>query len=619
MESTEYILRSIQQDKLNSLLLSTSDIRTLPISNQTNEEQESDHNDTKIVHEKTEVSAQVRPLISTISIKMQLAKTTLPLVFIGSMVALEDFIKVSNLSKHGIQTTAAASIYNNTFFGLTIMADSGMLSSLTPLMSAEFSKKNYVEVGQYVKQGWLSSSILSMPVITVLLNTKGILTKLGYHPELVEIVVPFSNLMCIVCPALFNIFIDNSFLKVTSRLKKMMLVYTLMTSSGMILATILIPQHGLVGLGYTLICEIWGAWAGLKIHFWFADEFTPYQLFNFRSMERKHFFKILNKGSPLMMLSLTDSLRVFLFGKWLDSLGTVSLAMNEVIGACLQFVTPPTLGVRQATQVLVAHAWGTHDLVHMKRMGNQGILTEILIDLIPTITFVAFPLSIVEYFNLDIDPEEYETNIRLILFSSALSKILESIQGCTTQNLFATLDINFPVLVQILITLFLTLPLSYFLTFEKNLDMLGLNTALCIGSAASIIPLMIRWCNKNNADENIQDNSQSNDDNNEPNEADFSIPLEEPTVPHIQYMPSLEISENQSLVEYEKDLNEPNPNSLKIELQTHQDLGNPSERSMLYSFKNFGKGQDKSANTNPYKRIQTNSNTNSRKDRSFSI
>ncbi len=434
--------------------------------------------------------------VSTTMLANQLFATTWPLITTGFVLAGEGFAKAYIISKVGQNGLAADALLQTTFSFMVM--DSTFLNPLSALIAQEHGKQNHEKIGQYVRQGWVLSIALCIPAVGVLLAAEPILNLLGQNKEITALVGPYARAYSFACPAIYGTFVDSAFLMSTLRVKSLIpfhiasALLDLGFSYAFINGKFIFPQLGVAGSGYGVLMQSWLIWLSFKLYFLKA-EFNSYKLFNFRVMNFDLLLQTLRLGLPITASSIFNQVSSFLIGMMTGKLGGASLAINSIARVYLGLFVPIDIGINQASQILISQSKGKKDFVQMRRYGNIGVTIEGLINLIPVVIYAIIPIQLVSLFLSKDSIAGLDTIVRLSFLTMAISKLLLSIQGPIIGNLNGLLDTFVPAFVQIICTLGFILPLSYLLAFPLHWNIIGINTAACVGTALSIIPLLYRW------------------------------------------------------------------------------------------------------------------------------
>lgn len=425
-----------------------------------------------------------------------LSKSTLPLFIVGSIRTGEIFLMIVMISRipKALPADGLVGIIFD-FFAQTIL---DLLSPITPMIAEAHGAKKINAIRKIVQRGWIFSTLLSIPPTIIVYNSGYILELMGQDPTLIRIVTSYSRLSAFAILPIFWSAIDNSFLKGISKSHFIILSYLLLSAVGLSTTYFLTgsegvsPEQRYKGVGYAILIQCWVNTIIVKICFCHKS-FSEYKLFNFSRKSFRNLFKMLRVGSPLFFLSLSEQATNFVTGLMIGHLGSRQLALNQASSFLLQIVKAPIGGIRQGTQIYVSYFKGKKDYYNMRRFGNIGIALETGIYILPSIIMATIPLKIAQQFVSEEDIQDFETMLRWIFITKALSKILEGCRGAVTENLKGMLDNLYPTIVQLLINIVVIIPSSLLMDYVFGLDLIGINLGTSIGMAATIPFLLNRW------------------------------------------------------------------------------------------------------------------------------
>lgn len=444
------------------------------------------------------------------------AKTALPLISIGGIMAVESFIRSSLLSKHGITVLGADGLLGFTS-SFIFSLDNGFLGPVCPMIA---QSQNQEEIGNIVRHGWILGSGLSIPTMTLMYFAEDILNGLGQDRNITSILGPYARIFCLVTPISYWMIVNTAFLNARNRSIVLAGYYLFSAVIGSSLSLILIPKYGLMGAGYASITRGWIGIIALKLYF-NRSEFRNYYLFNFRSFNFSYIKRILTFGSPISASSIIEQIRAFLIGMMMGWLGPIHLAINQASSAFLQFIIPANIGIIQASQICVSQFKGLKLYDHMRSSVKLSTIALASMNTIPAIVYSIWPIELANYFIGEEETADIHTMIRLAFITKAVSNIFEALQSTTSENLKGLLDTIYPSVVQMLTSLVIVLPLSYLTAFVFGWDLVGINTATCIGGALNFSIMLKRWCTMS---QRIEDEEPLEEDSNQPDLQQEVIP-----------------------------------------------------------------------------------------------
>ncbi len=427
----------------------------------------------------------------------KMSKTTLPLITIGLISTGEEFFKMSLASGLGKEALATNALFNTSFSFL--LADKGILSPLTSLISQAHGNGQKPLVGHLVQQGWILSTLLSLPTMVGLWAVEPVLNLLGQSQSITEMVGQYAKITSLGCLPLYWTVVDTTFLQSISKPHLIVPFILLSSSIGMLVSYTLIPgnfgftSQGILGLPLTMVTQNWTTNIILKISLALHPDFKSYGLFKCFRIDTKILKELLSLGVPLSIGNVGEQLKFFLLGNMKGWLGTQQLALNQASNIFLQFLMPPIIGIRQGTQICIAQFRGKKDYAKMRQFGRMGILLEASLHIIPLTAYTLFPMALAKYFLPDENLDDLESFVRVVFITKAINNFIQSLQSSFSENIKSLLETRFPTVIQLIASLAIVLPLSYLLAFVFEMDIIGMNIASCIGGTFAVPFVARKW------------------------------------------------------------------------------------------------------------------------------
>lgn len=435
----------------------------------------------------------------------KLLNNTLPLIVIGSISAGEEFILkgfiVSRLGTNALAADALLGIMR----GLLIEASQAILNPITPMIGQASTGGKKESIGKMVQQGWMIGAALSIPTIPIFLAAEPIFRIFGQSEDVIENVGPYARAWALATPPIFLLVVDYNFLKAISKSWNLVPFHFFEAGLGLGLAYLLgtnstaSTSENLLKIGYAAAIQYWLFLLTVKIYLYKSKSFSEYQLFKFKINETAFLKKILKLGSPIYLFALSQEAMSFFTGIMMGRLGNRTLAINKTTALCMQFLQPPSSGIRQGSRIFVSQSKGERNFAALRYYGNLGILLELSINFGPLLGFAICSQQLAQFFLPEENLNDLESVIRLAFITKGIAKLFDAIQGAVAGNLEGLLDTFYPSIISIFFNLALILPLSYLMAFTLELDLVGINTATAIGLGINMPILLYRWCKLSHA------------------------------------------------------------------------------------------------------------------------
>ncbi len=409
------------------------------------------------------------------------------------MVGLVDNLMIGRL---GAAPLAAVSLGNALVF-IALSLGIGFSFAITPLI-AEADGADDLEGGRsYFHHGVILCTINGLLLFLMLLAARPVLYYLDQPEEVVELAIPYLNIVALSMLPLMAFQAFKQFADGLSQTRYAMY------------ATLLANLVNIV-FNYFLIYGIWifprlelegAAWATLLSRFfmlWFIWEilkrkskFSEYFKWSKREMLRLDIFKrLINLGFPTALQMLFEvaifTATIFLAG----NLGTNPQAANQIALnlASMTFMIAVGLGV--TATIRVGNQVGLKKFRELRRIGYSIFLLVFLIEAVFAVLFILLK---------DILPTFYIDNVEVIglasqlLIVAALFQLSDGMQVVILGALRGLQDVKIPTLICFISYWVIGFPVSYYFGQADSLGSMGIWLGLMAGLTSSAILLYFRF------------------------------------------------------------------------------------------------------------------------------
>lgn len=409
------------------------------------------------------------------------------------MVGLADNLMVGRL---GAAPLAAVSLGNALVF-IAMSLGIGFSFAITPLI-AEADGADDLEGGRsYFHHGVILSTMNGVFLFLLLLIAKPLLYYLDQPPEVVELAIPYLN---IVALSMIPLMIFQAFKQFADGLSqtRYAMYATLIANVVNILFNYLLiygvwifPRLELEGAAWgTLISRffmLWFIWEILKR----KSKFSEYFKWSKKEMLKMDIFKrLLSLGMPTALQMLFEvaifTATIFLAG----NLGTNPQAANQIALnlASMTFMIAVGLGV--TATIRVGNQVGLKRYRELRRIGFSIFLLVFLIEAVFAILFILLK---------DILPTFYIDNPEVILLASqllivaALFQLSDGMQVVILGALRGLQDVKIPTIICFIAYWVIGFPVSYYFGQPDSLGSMGIWLGLMAGLTSSALLLYFRF------------------------------------------------------------------------------------------------------------------------------
>lgn len=394
---------------------------------------------------------------------------------------------------------SAANLANSIYFIITIVAI-GATFALAPVISEALGAEKPEEAGHYLRQGFWVGALISVITGTLAWFAADLLPYMQQPPE--DVVLAQSFLRVLACSTPFMI-IYCVYKQYTDGLS-LTLVGMFITILGLVINVainyILIegrwgfPRMELTGAGVgTLIGRICMA-AVFMVYVHWAPRFKP---MGGQSGSWKPDWGLIGK---LLKLGLPIGFQFFfevaafagtsLMIGWLPNADIPRSAHQIAMGvASMTFMV--VMGVASGASIRVGNYKGSGDLQNLRRAGISGLMMGTAFMMVATILILIFRHQIPGFYNVD-EPEVLAITAQILLIVCAF-EILDGLQGVASGLLRGMQDVEFPTYITFVAYWLVSLPLSYYFTFNMGWGVYGVWMAFVVSLMVAATALTWRF------------------------------------------------------------------------------------------------------------------------------
>ncbi len=408
------------------------------------------------------------------------------------LVGFVDNIMIGQLGKASL---AAVSLGNTLVF-FALFLGIGFSFAITPLIAEADGENDPVKGRFYFQHGLVMCAINGVILFALLLIAKPILYHLDQPTEVVELAIPYLN---IVAFSMIPLMIFQGFKQFADGLS--------LTKYAMY-ATILANLIN-VFFNYVLIYGKWGfprlelegAAIGTLISRVFMlilifyilknrPKLTSYFVLIKRSLSKKVFKRLINLGFPTALQMLFEggifTASVILAG----TLGTEAQAANQIALNLVSMTFMIAVGLGVTATIRVANQKGKRDYFNLRRIANSIFLQTFIIASVFTLGFISLKTVLPTFY---IDNTEVISLAAQLLVIAAIFQLSDGLQVAFLGALRGLQDVKIPTLICFVAYWLIGFPISFFLGSSEHYSSTGIWLGLLAGLTSSAIMLYIRF------------------------------------------------------------------------------------------------------------------------------
>jgi len=391
----------------------------------------------------------------------------------------------------------AAVALSNSLYTLVLVFGLGVSYGVTPLVAAADSSNNHSESASLLKHSIIINTLLGIILFIVLFLLSPILNLFDQKQEVVDMAIPFLNVMMLGMIPLcifsgFKQFIEGlsytrvaMYITIGSNLLNILLNYL------MIFGHWGFPEMGLMGSCWaSFISRVTMAFS-MFAYVYYNKHFKIYwENFNFKITSKELSKKILAIGIPSGLQWLFEvgafSFAVIMIG-WISPEAQAAHQIALSIAATTYMMAS---GLSAATSVRVGNQLGLKSTRGVRNAGFSAFILVLLFMSIMAICFILFRNILPALFNNDIKVIGIASSLLII---AAFFQLSDGVQVVGLGALRGIKDVRIPTLITLIAYWGIGLPMSYIFAFKFNLGVNGVWYGLSLGLTLAALLLFFRF------------------------------------------------------------------------------------------------------------------------------
>lgn len=418
------------------------------------------------------------------------------------MVAFVDNIMVGQI---GTAELAAVSLANSFMF-IAMSLGIGFSTAITPLIAEADGEGNF-EVGKSTfKHGLFLCSVISILLFLGVFLAEPILHLMKQPPEVVELAIPYLNLVAVSLIPLVIFQAFKQFSDGMSMTKYPMYATLIGNVINIVLNYLFIfgkfgfPEMGIVGAAIgTLVARV-----VMVIYLWYLlSQHHKSRAFvlNIKifTLSKKMIKKLYSLGFPSAMQMFFE-VAIFTAAIWLSGiLGKNPQAANQIALNLSSMTFMVAMGLSVTAMIRVGNQKGLKRYIELRRIAFSIFMIATLLGVVFAILFFLFSGMLPKiYLDLN-DPTKMVDNYEVITIASkllliaAVFQITDTIQVVALGALRGMQDVKIPTIMTFISYWVIGFPISYYLSLYTDYKSAGIWIGLLAGLTASGILLFIRF------------------------------------------------------------------------------------------------------------------------------
>ena len=419
-----------------------------------------------------------------------------------TFVSFVDNIMVGQI---GTAELAAVSL-GNSFMFIAMSIGIGFSTAITPLVAEADSANDFNNGKSAFKHGLFLCTVLGVLLFLVLLLAKPLMYLMKQPIEVVELAIPYLDLVAISLIPLIIFQGIKQFSDGLSLTKYPMYATIVANVVNVGLNYLLIfgkfgfPEMGIVGAAYgtlvsrvIMVAYLWWLLKGRKKS---KDYVTNIKFFVLDKLMLK---KIIGLGTPSAMQMFFE-VAIFTAAIWLSGLlGKNSQAANQVALNLSSMTFMVAMGLSVASMIRVGNQKGLHQYIELRRVAVSLFLMGFIFAVIFASLFLIFNQFFPRlYVDFD-DAVNFKDNLEVVtiasqlLIAAAIFQISDSLQVIVLGALRGLQDVKIPTIITFVSYWLIGFPVSWYLGKADAYGSFGIWLGLLAGLTTAAILLFIRF------------------------------------------------------------------------------------------------------------------------------
>ena len=391
----------------------------------------------------------------------------------------------------------AAVALSNSLYTLVLVFGLGVSYGVTPLVAAADSTKHFAENAKLLKHGVVINTVLGILLFVLLFFTSPVLNLFNQKKEVVDMAIPFLNVMML---GMIPLCIFSGFKQFTEGLSftKIAMVITVGANLLNVLLNYLLifghwglPKMGLMGACWaTFISRVVMA-IGMFLYVYFNKHFKVYwKGFNKIKITKVLTKKILDIGVPSGLQWVFEvgafSFAVIMIG-WISATAQAAHQVALSIAATTYMMAS---GLSAAASVRVGNELGLKNREGVRTAGFSAFIIVLVFMSLMATCFILFRNYLPLLFNNNADVIAVSSSLIVI---AAFFQLSDGTQVVGLGALRGMKDVKIPTIITLIAYWIIGLPMSYVFAFKFNFGVQGIWYGLSLGLGIAAVLLFLRF------------------------------------------------------------------------------------------------------------------------------
>jgi MATE family multidrug resistance protein len=391
----------------------------------------------------------------------------------------------------------AAVALSNSFYTIVLVFGLGVSYGVTPLVAAADSSNNYTENASLLKHGLIINTLLGILLFLALFICSPLLRNINQDKEVVELAIPFLNVMMLSMIPLCIFSAFKQFAEGLSNTQPAMYITVGASLLNILLNYIMMFGHwGFPAMG--LMGSCWASFISrvlmaivMIIYIFYNKKFRRYtQSFNLRSISKELLKKILAIGIP-SGLQWVFEVAAFAFAVIMIGWISPKAQAAHLVALSMASVTyMMASGLSAAASVRVGNQYGLKSRRGVRMAGFSVFILVTLFMSCTATSFIVFRDFLPTLFTRT--PEVISVASSLLIVA-AFFQLSDGVQVVALGALRGIRDVKIPTIITLIAYWVIGLPMGYIFAFKFGMGILGIWYGLFLGLTSAAVLLFLRF------------------------------------------------------------------------------------------------------------------------------
>lgn len=372
----------------------------------------------------------------------------------------------------------------------------GITLGLTPVIGEHFARGEYRRTAHYLQSSLVSYPILGVIFMVLQQLSVPLLYKLGQPVEVVDMAVPYYQLMGYSLPAIMLYGCFKQFLEGAGNTVAPMVIAITTNGINIVLNWIFIYGNcgceamGVYGAGLATLIARWASPVLIFIYFVVKNEYRDYlKLFSRGVKYLQDTYRLLTIGVPLAGQMLLEGSAFVVTSVMMGWFGAEALAANQVAMTYGNAAFMLTIALGSAATIRVSHCYGLGDREKMRDVVISSAHLSALWGVMVLVSFIVFRGALPRLFTPS-EPIVILASQMMILVG--LYQVSDAIQGTLIGVLRGMQDVKIIAGLSFVAYVLLNIPVGYLVAFTFGFGSTGLLAGYVVGLSTAAIAYAVR-------------------------------------------------------------------------------------------------------------------------------